>query len=240
MLSAEDRVANSESAYTHYAQWKGWNESSFGRYSKKKAREFGRQSGVDCLQGKKILEIGFGSGAFMMWARDQGADVVGLEIQSELRHFAAQAGFKVTESIDSLSGERFDFIFAFDVLEHLTLPDLESLLCKLKLENILGAESMLVFKVPNAASPFAMGMQYGDITHKTHFTPSSVRQLCENCGYRLLGTREHIPPWPGGIAWIRSLLRATVRKLFTTIFGFGWDLTPDTFHQCQIHTIQPG
>ncbi|MEK9725766.1 MAG: hypothetical protein VW405_20100 [Rhodospirillaceae bacterium] len=39
-------------------------------------------------------------------------------------------------------------------------------------------------KVPNAGSPWGQQFQYGDLTHKTAYTPESLRQQAVAAGYR--------------------------------------------------------
>ena len=89
----------------------------------------------DILQGKRILELGCGYGAFCIRSAEEGASaVVGLDLDERrieiCRHFLASEHNAVSsfvefraEPIESLSGERFDVVISNETLEHvLDLP----------------------------------------------------------------------------------------------------------------------
>ena len=41
----------------------------------------------------------------------------------------------------------------------------------------------MVVKVPNAGGPWGLQYQFGDLTHRTAFSPISLRQLADAAGY---------------------------------------------------------
>ena len=78
--------------------------NSIGRYSIDERAFFAAELGGLGLEtrGLKLLEIGFGPGAFLGWARDSGAIVVGVDIQSELVAAACSRGFEAYEHLEDV------------------------------------------------------------------------------------------------------------------------------------------
>ena len=72
--------------YSGYVEWKRW-DGAF-ETADKEARYFTAEFRDITLRGKRVLEIGFGNGGFLAWARTQGADVSGIEINAEMRDAA--------------------------------------------------------------------------------------------------------------------------------------------------------
>src|SRR5579872_2790301 len=70
-----------------YRLWKSWSSNSFGSVSEVEKTTFKAElelAGI-CLDKKlRILEIGFGNGAFASWAILQGWTFTGTEIDQEL------------------------------------------------------------------------------------------------------------------------------------------------------------
>lgn len=128
------------------------------------------------------LEIGFGHGAFMSYARTKRQwQITGIEINSIEMEAAAGAGYRVLRSIDELpSTEHFDLIVAFDVFEHLDVEMLIALLAKIARK--LAPGGRLLARFPNGDSPFGLSNQHGDHTHRTVITRSKLSQLALPAG----------------------------------------------------------
>jgi len=75
-------------------------------------------------RGKRVLDVGCGTGFFTALYLDRGADVTGLDIaptsieRLQARH--PQAHFRLGDVSEAEIGERFDLVNAFDVLYHVT------------------------------------------------------------------------------------------------------------------------
>jgi SAM-dependent methyltransferase len=133
------------------------------------------------IAGGKLLEIGFGSGSFLAWARNRGAQVSGIEIIPSLLEAAKQEGIELLPHEIELHAAqfagRFDTIIAFDVFEHFTLPEI--------LARLDAAATMLkpgghrVLRFPNAQSPFGLAPQNGDPTHKTALSRGVFEQMIQ-------------------------------------------------------------
>lgn len=219
-----------------YADWKGWVEGDFGRYSPFDARYFGwhMQRAMGTLPTPlQALEIGFGNGSFMGWLQHCGHNVTGLEANPHLVDRARAAGFAAHADMSDLPAEaHFDLIAAFDVMEHVAVADTASMLSAWARRLRPGGRILLRF--PNGESPFGLWMQHGDITHVQALGLSKVRQLCEQCGLVLEHSGEGLPwralpskRWLG--AWwaqaSRNRLERRLRKMY--LWPRGLDLSPN-------------
>jgi 2-polyprenyl-3-methyl-5-hydroxy-6-metoxy-1,4-benzoquinol methylase len=151
-----------EDGYSAYAQWKQWR--AFMQLSALDREYFDHEfAGVD-LAGKALLEIGFGEGRVLAWAKERGAIVTGVEVNLWSREEAVKAGVPLLEAITDTREGQFDVIVAFDLFEHLEMPEL-----RVHLEacaRALRPGGLLFMRYPNGQSPLGRHDQYGDGTHK--------------------------------------------------------------------------
>lgn len=183
--------------YSNYAEMKQWELDSFGVYDSDTSHYFKselKRHGVEC-QGIRALEFGFGNGAFLNFARDHGAEIVGVEVQEILLERAEKAGFQVYKNLSDIeiadSPHSFDLIAAFDVFEHLSPEESISTLAQMK--RLAKPGALLIARFPNGDSPFSMPLQHGDYTHKMALGKGSVNQIFYQGGWdvRYLGE----PTW---------------------------------------------
>lgn len=66
--------------YLNYNEWKSWPNDSFFRFSPHEAIYFSADFDGVSLLDAKFLEIGFGNGALLSWAKSRGAAIYGTEI----------------------------------------------------------------------------------------------------------------------------------------------------------------
>lgn len=130
----------------------------------------------------KILEVGSGVGGFYGVIKNAGYDVkqyTGLELDVDATEFA-NLHYHVecfrNESLEKFwSKELFDFVFAFEVLEHLSNPlsDLN------KISKLLGSNGTLV-----ATSPFPFKKNIlADKTHLFVLHPENWKRLLHHAGF---------------------------------------------------------
>ena len=74
-------------------------------------------------------------------------------------------------------GQKFDRVLMIDVLEHFSVEETIQLFRSLR-PSLSDAAKLLV-RVPNSASPWGQQFHYGDLTHKSAYTPDSMRQLAK-------------------------------------------------------------
>jgi 2-polyprenyl-3-methyl-5-hydroxy-6-metoxy-1,4-benzoquinol methylase len=182
IIQVESAHAN-RGLYDRYEKWKGWDKPF--TYSIEDATYFaGEMRGLG-VQSCNLLEIGFGSGSLLAWARDHDAKVAGTEINSELIEAAREAQIELIDSdferVANCHAGRFDTIVAFDVFEHFSL---EEIVVRMRAaETMLKAGGSLILRFPNAQSPFGLAPQNGDPTHKTALSRSSFEQLIQGTSF---------------------------------------------------------
>ena len=217
-------MSDNNQATAGYTDWKNWGADQFGNCSKGDARYFAWHL-QRCHPGavKQVLEIGYGNGNFMGFARDRGMQVVGIEMLEGLRQRAQQAGFEAHASVDALqAGQRFDLIVAFDVFEHIPQDQLMPLLQQLSKH--LDAGGVMLLRVPNGESPFGRIFQHGDLTHVTTLGLSKFQQLAAACGLVVQSHGEW--PWHRSARNPKRLMRAALRRLIERLvaFAYHWDV----------------
>lgn len=163
-----------------YLDWKGWDESSFGVLDALQTYYFDAEmmrTGLELNRKLQVLEIGFGNGSFLAYAKRRGWEIVGTEANAHLINAASLFGFHAipADDLHTLQHGMFDLVVAFDVLEH--VPPLELLGFVRKLAEKLKPGGILLARFPNADSPFGLVNQQGDITHMCAIGLGKVRYL---------------------------------------------------------------
>lgn len=196
--------------YAGYRAWKDWKPSAFGSFGREVDQYFWaelRSCGIESLEGKAIFEVGFGNGEFAGWAVAGGAIYQGAEVIADLVKLGQEAGFDVYESNAGAPLDQqinvFDCIVAFDVLEHLSVAEIRSLLSSAYAS--LKSGGLFVARVPSGDSPFSRAIQNGDVTHRTSLGSSAVRQLAGEIDLEVKAIRE--PAFPVRGAGLLSSLR---------------------------------
>jgi SAM-dependent methyltransferase len=92
-----------------------------------------------------LLDIGAGTGDFLKLAKENGWEVKGVEPNEGASNLAKKKNLEIDESIDKLSGQTFDVVTLWHVLEH--LPDLE--IITQKIEDLIKPGGTLIVAVPN-------------------------------------------------------------------------------------------
>ncbi len=138
---------------------------------------------------KSILDIGAGTGEFLLYCKDQGHLVTGTEPSKAAREVAQKNGIDLLESIDHLSNQKFDVITMWHVLEH--VPNLFTCLSQLK--SMLKQGGKLIIAVPNFKSYDAEYYQeywaaYDVPRHLWHFSQKSIHNLFSSIGMKVAKT----------------------------------------------------
>lgn len=87
--------------YTDYEGWKGWTKP-FTATPDERAYFEGETRDVK-IRAADVLEIGFGSGSFLAWARERGARIAGSEINETLLTAAREEGIELLPAASTLS-----------------------------------------------------------------------------------------------------------------------------------------
>jgi 2-polyprenyl-3-methyl-5-hydroxy-6-metoxy-1,4-benzoquinol methylase len=204
-----------------YADWKHWEAGDFARFSPLHsvyyAQELAR-AGLAVNTPLDILELGFGNGSFLGWARERGHRLTGIETLAPALARARAAGIACSERLEDLpEAQRFDAVVAFDVFEHIPKPALETAVTLIAQR--LNRGGVLMARFPNGGSPFGLHYQAGDLTHVTALATGAVTQLAAMSGLELVYCGAPCLPVRGvGVArGLRRALQRTVRAVLEAL-----------------------
>lgn len=204
--------------YDDYADMKIWDRIDFGKFdnSEDLFYEFEISRLITDKQPNEItiLEIGFGNGSFMGWARDRGYQVHGTELQPSLRERATLEGFAVSEDLSALAEGSIDMVVAFDVFEHIEYLDLVAM-CK-QIRRKLKPGGYLVARFPNGDSPFSLPTQNADPTHVHSIGRGKVDVLLRSAGFEMVFLRA---PTNTPVGW-KAKLAHPMKRALRAIFGW--------------------
>ncbi|MDQ1168062.1 bifunctional 2-polyprenyl-6-hydroxyphenol methylase/3-demethylubiquinol 3-O-methyltransferase UbiG [Flavobacterium sp. SORGH_AS_0622] len=143
---------------------------------------------INCEQPKKgkLLDIGAGTGDFLLTAKNNGWETIGVEPSERAKNIAKQKGILFVEEISSLENNSLDVITMWHVLEH--VPNLEFQIQELK--RLLKPTGTLIVAVPNYKSFDANHYQtfwaaYDVPIHFWHFSKKSIQLLFERVDMKL-------------------------------------------------------
>jgi len=134
----------------------------------------------------RILDIGAGTGDFLLTAKNDGWETVGVEPSDRAKNIAIQKGISFVNEIGDLENNSFDVITMWHVLEH--VPNLELQIQELK--RLLKPTGTLIVAVPNFKSFDAK--HYGEFwaafdvpIHFWHFSKKAIKSLFEKVDMKL-------------------------------------------------------
>lgn len=139
------------------------------------------------MPGKgSILDIGAGTGDFLVRAKKRGWKVSGAEPNPKARELTYKKGIRLNSDTSGFASNSFDVITMWHVLEH--VPDLEAQFVELK--RLLKEDGVLVIAVPNYKSYDAQKYKehwaaYDVPRHLWHFSGSSIEKLLSPFGFNL-------------------------------------------------------
>src|SRR5262245_4713074 len=143
-----------------------------------------------CLPESKdapVADLGCGSGPILAWLVHKGySRAVGVDVSAEEVAAARALGLPVeqAELTEFLRGHphEFGFIILRNVIEHFYKHEILDILSAA--QQALTPSGSVFIQVPNGESPFGMRIRYGDFTHETAFTRTSIAQVLRVCGFR--------------------------------------------------------
>lgn len=142
------------------------------------------------LNGRRVLDIGSGTGGFVRLAHENGWEATALELNAESSRKLAAEGFKVIVKqleFSDLADEHFDLITLWEVLEH--LPDPRQVL--MEATRCLAQGGLFLIMVPNVHSLVSRLLHeksgtFGGHSHLNHFSPETLSLLLEKAGLRVI------------------------------------------------------
>lgn len=166
-----------------------------------------------------ILDIGTSTGIFLDVASKNGLSTFGVEFSSEIvkkinpKHKIFNGGLEKAGYPNTF----FDTVTMYDVLEHLTDPDLVIQ----EISRIIKPEGLLVITTPDITSWHArlMGKNWiaiHTIEHLYYFSPKSLKELLEKHGFTICEIRKDYKKFTlQGIIDMASFYSPVAFKLFS-------------------------
>ena len=138
------------------------------------------------LHKGRILDIGAGTGDFLLTAKNDGWETVGVEPSERAKNIAIQKGISFVNEIGDLQNNSFDVITMWHVLEH--VPNLELQIRELK--RLLKPTGTLIVAVPNFKSYDAKHYKefwaaFDVPIHFWHFSKKAIQSLFEKVDMKL-------------------------------------------------------
>lgn len=167
-----------------------------------------------------ILELGCGPGYLLDYLKLKGfTNSFGIDISSEQIEIAKLKGHnvKLDDVFDFLrnSAEKYDLIFAFDLIEHFTKDELLELTSLIY--NHLNKDGLFIIRTPNGQGLFSGQIIYGDLTHQTIFTPNSLTQLFSNIGFSNLNFIENAPVKKNFVGFVRAAMWSALKVILNLV-----------------------
>ena len=133
------------------------------------------------IEEKKLLDIGCGTGEFLINAKNKNWKTVGVELNENARKKATDKNLEIYKSLDAINNQKFDVITLWHVLEH--LPDLDKQINKIT--SLLNKNGTLIIAVPNYKSYDAQYYKefwaaYDTPRHLWHFSQNAIKNIFKN------------------------------------------------------------
>ncbi|MEC4113303.1 class I SAM-dependent methyltransferase [Myroides pelagicus] len=136
-----------------------------------------------------LLDIGCGTGEFLVEGKNRGWEVIGFEPNKRARELSLSKGINLVDNLDEIDSHSVDVITMWHVLEHVV--DLDTQLKQL--QRILKKGGLLIIAVPNFKSYDASyygkyWAAYDVPRHLWHFSQKSIPMLFRPYSFDLIGT----------------------------------------------------
>ena len=164
----------------------------------------------------RIVDLGCGRGSLLHFFRERGYfQVAGVDISPEQAALSHQVVEEVSQDNAThflqTHGNSFGLIVALDLIEHLHKDEILALLdsCYFALR----PGGRLILQTPNAETPWAAAVRYGDFTHEVCFDFNSLGRLMRLIGFSNITGREQgpVPKGYSVAASVRYILWQFVR-----------------------------
>ncbi|MDR0354227.1 MAG: class I SAM-dependent methyltransferase [Deltaproteobacteria bacterium] len=151
---------------------------------------YGLEVAQSHFSGKRVLDIGAGTGHFVRLAGEKGFEPTAMELNKESAEKLKEEGIEVivkSMELADLESGSFDLVTLWEVLEHLTDPKV----VLSEARRLLSPDGALLILVPNSASLVTRLLHeksrtFGGHSHLNHFNPMSLRTLLDDLHFEIV------------------------------------------------------
>jgi 2-polyprenyl-3-methyl-5-hydroxy-6-metoxy-1,4-benzoquinol methylase len=169
-----------------------------------------------------VLDMGCGDGRFLFTLEQMGyTDITGVDLSPEQIEEARQwcPGARIiqgdVQEFLQENSEKFGLITGLDMIEHFGKDELLHLLSLMR--GALKSGGRVIFRTPNAVSPWAGTVSYGDFTHEWFFTPGGLSTILNLQGFTGFEARPCGPYVHGLTSLIRACLWQLVKLSYALV-----------------------
>jgi len=167
-----------------------------------------------------ILDLGCGSGLMLQFLKQEGfKNLYGIDISEQQVKRAKDKGLNadIYNIFDffNLNKNKFDIVFALDVIEHFYKHELLDFFTGLN--SLLNKNGKLIIHTPNGEGLFPQHIIYGDLTHLTIFNPNSLSQILRITGFDQVEFFETGPTSKNLKGLIRLILWKIIKLTVKTV-----------------------
>lgn len=170
----------------------------------------------------RIVDLGCGHGAIVHFAHEAGyRNTVGVDGSPQQVEAARKLGVEGVEHGDLMSylselpdGSQ-DVVVSFDVIEHFTKDEVITFVDDV--HRVLAPSGTWILHTCNGEALFGSRVRYGDFTHETGFTQTSMGQLLMSSGFGPVASFEDQPVPHGVKSAVRWLLWKLIRNVLRVV-----------------------
>ncbi|MBX3722014.1 MAG: class I SAM-dependent methyltransferase [Turneriella sp.] len=182
-----------------YSSYERFKEYHTVKISRRNLREFDKTiwGPLQAESRHRFLELGCGLGHMLFCLHEKGVEYfIGIDSDRRIAdHLPLEirdkfiAGDAKTFFARKRNPLPFDRVLMLDFLEHLSAEEGFQLLREL--HGRTSADAKILIRVPNAASPWGLQNQYGDVTHITAYSPGSIKQVATAADWQVCSLFPH-------------------------------------------------
>ena len=198
----------------------GWNSPAGQARAERRARLFVTKGGIG--PGRRVLELGCGTGEFTRRVVLTGAEVVALDLSGVLLSKArikvgAMARFaRCNAEALPFRDEAFDVVYGCSILHHLNVE-----VTLQEIRRVLRRGGQLVFSEPNLANPQvllifkckSMRARYGASPDEMAFTRRVIMRMLRRAGFRRFAVTHFDFLHPSIPAWLLPFMEPIAERL---------------------------